>query len=192
MSGEFGPPNCPKCGYAHQPTFDCRAHKSPISTETPRTMRCWRDGRWHTDELANLAAKLERENVELEATINTLHNLCVSAEKRVIKKMEEERPKKQFDGKPKTERQNSMHSKNGRPINVGDKLLVPNGNHTFVGVVVQTMPNAHSCNVYVVPLRDVQLNTAGECLHVDDILAAKIPDATIPRLVPPEGGDSKQ
>jgi hypothetical protein len=28
-------------------------------------MRCWRDGRWHADELANLSAKLEQENATL-------------------------------------------------------------------------------------------------------------------------------
>jgi hypothetical protein len=25
MSDDFGPPNCPKCGYAHQPTLNCQA-----------------------------------------------------------------------------------------------------------------------------------------------------------------------
>ena len=30
-------------------------------TMTPKTMNCWRDGKWHADELANLAAKLERD-----------------------------------------------------------------------------------------------------------------------------------
>lgn len=28
MSDEFGPPNCPKCGYAHQPTLSCQAVSS--------------------------------------------------------------------------------------------------------------------------------------------------------------------
>lgn len=58
--------------------------------ETPRTTRCWRDGKWHADELANLSANLERENAELQETVNTLHNLCVSAEKRAFQKLKEE------------------------------------------------------------------------------------------------------
>ena len=58
--------------------------------ETPKTSRCWRDGNWHADELANLSANLERENAELQETVNTLHNLCVSAEKRALKKQDEE------------------------------------------------------------------------------------------------------
>jgi hypothetical protein len=28
MSDEFGPPNCPKCGYAHLPTLNCQAESS--------------------------------------------------------------------------------------------------------------------------------------------------------------------
>lgn len=40
--------------------------------KTPRTMRCWRDGKWHTDELANLSAKLEQELQSAQATIHEL------------------------------------------------------------------------------------------------------------------------
>ena len=32
-----------------------------MKNETPKTSRCWRDGKWQTDELANLAASQERE-----------------------------------------------------------------------------------------------------------------------------------
>jgi len=75
-----------------------------------------------------------------------------------------------------------MHYKNGREVRVGDRVLVPNGNHTFVGVVVQTVPNATSCNLYAVPLRDTQLASAKDCLNLEDVMAAKIPDATVPVL----------
>ena len=43
------------------------------------------------EPLYRLCESLELETQELEATVNTLHNLCVSAEKRSRKKMEEER-----------------------------------------------------------------------------------------------------
>lgn len=33
---------------------------SATRPDTPETLRCWRDGKWHADELANLAAKFER------------------------------------------------------------------------------------------------------------------------------------
>lgn len=33
----------------------------PKLKETPRTMSCWRDGKWHVDELANCSAQLERQ-----------------------------------------------------------------------------------------------------------------------------------
>lgn len=78
---------CPTCH--PESSFAAPTGLEP-ATETPRTMRCWRDGRWHADELANLAAKLECENAELQATINTLHGLCVSAEKRAFQKLKEE------------------------------------------------------------------------------------------------------
>ena len=39
-------------------------------------MRCWRDGKWHADELANLAAKLERELAAMTARANELEGGC--------------------------------------------------------------------------------------------------------------------
>lgn len=42
-------------------------------SDTPRKLRCcWRDGKWHTDELANLADRLERENTILRNYLMTL------------------------------------------------------------------------------------------------------------------------
>ncbi len=70
-----------------------------------------------------------------------------------------------------------MHYKNGRNAQVGDKVLVFNGNHTFIGIVAQTLPGAASCNLYVVPMRETQLTSAIECLHIEDISKAEIPDS---------------
>lgn len=38
-------------------------------SDTPKTLACFRDGKWHTDELANLCAKLEQENRRLKFEI---------------------------------------------------------------------------------------------------------------------------
>jgi hypothetical protein len=42
-------------------------------------------------DITAFARQLERENNELQSTINTLHNLCVSAERRAFSKLKEER-----------------------------------------------------------------------------------------------------
>jgi len=76
----------------------------------------------------------------------------------------------------------NMHYKNGREAKVGDKVLVPNGNYTFVGVVAETVPGASSCNIHVVPLRNSQIANCGDCTHLADIEAVVkvngIPDST--------------
>ena len=71
-----------------------------------------------------------------------------------------------------------MHYKNGREVNIGDKVLVPNGNYTFVGIVASVRSGASSCNLGVVPLANSQSATAVDCLHIDDIAAASIPNST--------------
>lgn len=73
-----------------------------------------------------------------------------------------------------------MHYKNGREAKVGDKVLVPNGNYTFVGVVVQTVAGSDTCNLYAVPLQNTQLANCKDCLHIDDVAAASIPDSSKP------------
>lgn len=35
-------------------------------SDTPKTLACFRDGKWHADELTNLCAKLEQENKTLK------------------------------------------------------------------------------------------------------------------------------
>jgi len=65
-----------------------------------------------------------------------------------------------------------MHSKNGREIQRGDKLLVKNGNYSYTGVVAETIPGATSCNVQVVPLCNAQSANASDCIHLEDAFAA--------------------
>lgn len=43
-------------------------------SKTPSTLRCWRDGKWHADELANLAAKQEEQLTEAKQTIARLES----------------------------------------------------------------------------------------------------------------------
>lgn len=70
-----------------------------------------------------------------------------------------------------------MHYKNGREAKVGDKVLVPNGNYTFVGVVAEIQPGSTTCNMQVQPLRNVQAATCGDCIHLDDALAVSKPES---------------
>ena len=48
-------------------------------TMTPKTMNCWRDGKWHADELANLAAKLERDAQNLPDILTLLTSIVMVA-----------------------------------------------------------------------------------------------------------------
>jgi len=68
-----------------------------------------------------------------------------------------------------------MHYKNGREAKLGDRILVPNGHYTFVGVVAELIPGATSCNLYVVPLKSAQLSNAKDCVLVEDALAVGVP-----------------
>ncbi len=63
-----------------------------------------------------------------------------------------------------------MHYKNGREVKMGDKVLVPNGNYTFVGIVTQLIPGASTCNLYAVPLGNAQLATSRDCVHLEDAM----------------------
>ena len=71
-----------------------------MNTDTPRTNaesvevnETARDNlceTWTEAVNADFARKLERENIELRSTVNTLHKLCVSAETRALKKLKED------------------------------------------------------------------------------------------------------
>lgn len=70
-----------------------------------------------------------------------------------------------------------MHYKNGREAKLGDKVLVPNGNYTFVGVVTQLVAGSDTCNLYATPLQNTQLANCKDCVHVEDALAVSKPEA---------------
>lgn len=71
-----------------------------------------------------------------------------------------------------------MHYKNGREAKVGDKVIIPRGNDSFIGVVVELLPGAETCNLYAVPLRDVQLaDSCKDCVHLEDALSVSEPEA---------------
>lgn len=40
-----------------------------LDSDTPKTLACFRDGKWHADELANLSSKLEKENKRLKIEV---------------------------------------------------------------------------------------------------------------------------
>jgi len=75
-----------------------------------------------------------------------------------------------------------MNYKNGRSAKTGDKVLVPNGNYTFVGIVASIQLDATSCNIQVIPLlggHGAQSATSGDCIHLDDIVAVTAPNSEI-------------
>lgn len=64
-----------------------------------------------------------------------------------------------------------MHYKNGRAAKVGDMIVGKDINGLPVaGVVVKTLAHEGTCNLVVTPVREQLWYTAGECLHVDDVL----------------------
>ena len=73
-----------------------------------------------------------------------------------------------------------MHYKNGREAKEGDKILVLSEyGLPLVGVLHSTTAESDTCNGKVSPLSpNDQMVTINDCLHVDDVLAASIPDST--------------
>lgn len=72
-----------------------------------------------------------------------------------------------------------MHYKNGRLAKAGDKVVnLPTG---LSGVLHSPSAQSTTCNgrLAAVNQNDPYV-TIGECLHVDDIAAASIPDSTAP------------
>lgn len=72
-----------------------------------------------------------------------------------------------------------MHYKNGRKANAGDKVVNIQGGNSVVGILHSVNAQATSCNgrVAVTSNSDPYVNI-GDCLHVDDVNAAAIPDST--------------
>lgn len=75
-----------------------------------------------------------------------------------------------------------MHYKNGREAKIGDEVIqVQNG--TARGLLYDTMGGAKQCSARIASFHgsDPYVST-GDCLHIDDVLEANIPDSTRPRV----------
>jgi hypothetical protein len=75
-----------------------------------------------------------------------------------------------------------MHYKNGRPAKAGDRVIcVVGSNQGISGILHTTNAQSDSCNgrLAVTSSNDPYV-TIGECLHVDDVAAATIPDTSAP------------
>lgn len=72
-----------------------------------------------------------------------------------------------------------MHYKNGREAKAGDKVVLVSKGNPVISGVLHTLTEAISCNGRVAQTSqsDPYVNV-NECLHVDDILSATIPDST--------------
>lgn len=68
-----------------------------------------------------------------------------------------------------------MHYKNGRLAKEGDTVVSPCG----LGVLYNTNSQSDSCNgrIAIVTQTDPYV-TIKECLHIDDVMAASIPDSS--------------
>lgn len=73
-----------------------------------------------------------------------------------------------------------MHYKNGRVAQAGDRIVQVMGGAAH-GVLHSVNPGSDSCNgrVATITSADPYVNIH-DCLHVDDVSAATIPDSTKP------------
>jgi hypothetical protein len=63
-----------------------------------------------------------------------------------------------------------VHYKNGREVNIGDKVVVMEYGRPIGGIVVEAHPRAETCNLMIVPTPlNTHCVTASECLHADDV-----------------------
>jgi hypothetical protein len=72
-----------------------------------------------------------------------------------------------------------MHYKNGRPAKQGDRVInLPSGQS---GIIHSTMASAGTCNARLVISTPCDpYITLSDCLHIDDLQAADIPDTSKP------------
>ena len=70
-----------------------------------------------------------------------------------------------------------MHYKNGRPAKAGDKVIDTNSGHT--GILHSPISGSTTCNgrLAVTTPSDPFINLK-DCLHIDDVKAATIPDTS--------------
>ncbi len=73
-----------------------------------------------------------------------------------------------------------MHYKNGRPAKAGDRVVQVAGG-TASGILHSVNAQSTTCNgrVATITSNDPYVNIS-DCLHVDDVAAANIPDSTKP------------
>lgn len=70
-----------------------------------------------------------------------------------------------------------MHYKNGREAKVGDKVVNLTGG--LIGILHSVTAQSSTCNGRLAPTsQNDPYVTIGECLHLDDISAAEVPDTT--------------
>lgn len=70
-----------------------------------------------------------------------------------------------------------MHYKNGRPAKEGDRVV--NLVTGLTGVLHSTIAASTTCNGRLAPTsQNDPYVTIGECLHLDDIKAADVPDSS--------------
>lgn len=70
-----------------------------------------------------------------------------------------------------------MHYKNGRPAKAGDKVI--NLTHGLSGILHTVNGTSTTCNGRLAAInQNDPYVTIGECLHVDDVAAATVPDST--------------
>jgi len=64
-----------------------------------------------------------------------------------------------------------MHYKNGREVNIGDKVVGRDYvNNPVCGVVINMMPAETCCNISVVSTTNFLNYTANDFLHIDDAI----------------------
>lgn len=70
-----------------------------------------------------------------------------------------------------------MHYKNGREAKNGDKVVNLSGG--LIGILHSVNAQSTTCNGRLAPTsQNDAYVTIGECLHLDDVAAAEIPDTT--------------
>jgi hypothetical protein len=70
-----------------------------------------------------------------------------------------------------------MHYKNGREAKVGDRVVNLSGG--LIGILYGVNVQSETCNGRLAQTsQNDPYVTIGECLHLDDVSAAEIPDAT--------------
>ena len=70
-----------------------------------------------------------------------------------------------------------MHYKNGREAKAGDQVV--NLTYGFSGILHSTTAQNTTCNGRLAAInQNDPYVTIGECLHMDDIASATIPDST--------------